>query len=104
MTELGLFDFDDDGHMRLNALYPDTSVEDVLMNTGSGQGSPVRSKLSLRRSADVAVEFIRRLDPLKVHEKEIRAEDMRRRSHSRLERKKSAREECHACSSRSIST
>jgi glutaconate CoA-transferase, subunit B len=33
VTELGLFDFDADGHMRLTALYPDISVDDVFENT-----------------------------------------------------------------------
>jgi glutaconate CoA-transferase subunit B len=78
VTELGLFDFDDDGHMRLNALYPDTSVEDVLMNTGFKPR--LASQIEIIPPPErLVVEFIRRLDPLKVHEKEIRAEDMRRR-------------------------
>lgn len=78
VTELGLFDFDDDGHMRLNALYPDTSVEDVLMNTGFKPR--LASQIEIIPPPErLVVEFIRRLDPLRVHEKEIRAEDMRRR-------------------------
>jgi glutaconate CoA-transferase subunit B len=77
LTELGLFDFDADGHMRLKALYPDTSVDDVLENT----------EFTPRLAAEMdtipvpdqpVVELIRRLDPLKVHEKEIRAGDQRR--------------------------
>jgi glutaconate CoA-transferase, subunit B len=78
VTELGLFDFDDDGHMRLNALYPDTSVEDVLMNTGFKPRLASHIEI-IPPPERLVVEFIRRLDPLKVHEKEIRAEDMRRR-------------------------
>lgn len=78
LTELGLFDFDAVGHMRLKALYPDTSIDDVLENT----------EFTPRRAAEIGtipapdrpvVELIRRLDPLKVHEKEIRAEDIQRR-------------------------
>jgi glutaconate CoA-transferase, subunit B len=77
LTELGLFDFDLDGHMRLKAVYPDTSVEDVFENT----------EFTPRLAAEIetlpvpdrpVVELVRRLDPLKIHEKEIRAEDMRR--------------------------
>jgi glutaconate CoA-transferase, subunit B len=77
VTELGLFDFDADGHMRLRALYPDTSVDDVLEST---EFEPrLAAKIDTIPSPDLpAVEFIRRLDPLKVHEKEIRAEDMAR--------------------------
>jgi glutaconate CoA-transferase, subunit B len=78
VTELGLFDFDADGHMRLNAQYPDTSVEDILNNTGFKPR--LASKIAIIPPPEGSVvEFIRRLDPLKVHEKEIRAEDMRRR-------------------------
>jgi glutaconate CoA-transferase subunit B len=72
-----LFDFDADGHMRLRALYPDTSVNDVLENTeftprlaGEIGTIPVPDR--------PVVALIRRLDPLKVHEKEIRAGDIRR--------------------------
>lgn len=77
VTELGLFDFDADGHMRLRALYPDTSVDDVLENT---EFKPtLAAKIDSIPSPDLpVVELIRRLDPLKVHEKEIRAEEMRR--------------------------
>jgi glutaconate CoA-transferase subunit B len=77
LTELGLFDFDPDGHMRLKALYPDTSVDDVLEHT----------EFAPRLAAEIGtipvpdrrvVEIIRRLDPLKMHEKEIRAADIKR--------------------------
>jgi glutaconate CoA-transferase, subunit B len=77
VTELGLFDFDSDGHMRLTALYPDTSIDDVLVNT--------EFKPSLAADIDTipppnlpVVDLIRRLDPLKIHEKEVRAEDKER--------------------------
>jgi glutaconate CoA-transferase, subunit B len=78
VTELGLFDFDADGHMRLRALYPDTSVDDVLDNT---EFKPkLAAKLDTIPAPDSrVVELIRRLDPLKVHEREIRGEDMGRR-------------------------
>lgn len=74
VTELGLFDFDADGHMRLTALYPDISVEDVLENT---EFKPAfAAEIDTIPAPDLSVvELIRRFDPLKVHEKEIRAED-----------------------------
>jgi glutaconate CoA-transferase, subunit B len=34
ITELGIFDFDADGHARLRAVFPDVSVEDVRRATG----------------------------------------------------------------------
>lgn len=77
VTELGLFDFDADGHMRLRALYPDMSVDDVLENT---EFMPrLAAKIDSIPSPDLlVVDLIRRLDPLKVHEKEIRAQEMGR--------------------------
>jgi glutaconate CoA-transferase, subunit B len=78
VTELGLFDFDADGHMRLTALYPDISVDDVFENT---EFTPmVAVKIGTIPTPDwPVIELIRRLDPLKVHEKEIRVEDSERR-------------------------
>jgi glutaconate CoA-transferase subunit B len=77
LTELGLFDFDADGYMRLQAVHPDISVEEVLENT---EFEPrLADEIATIPAPDRStVEFIRRLDPLKVHEKEIRAEDSRR--------------------------
>jgi glutaconate CoA-transferase, subunit B len=74
VTELGLFDFDADGHMRLKALYPDTSIDDILENT---EFKPrLAAHIETIPPPDLlVVDLIRRLDPLKVHEKEIRAED-----------------------------
>jgi glutaconate CoA-transferase, subunit B len=74
VTELGLFDFDADGHMRLKALYPDTSIDDILEST---EFKPrLAAHIETIPPPDLlVVDLIRRLDPLKVHEKEIRAED-----------------------------
>ena len=77
VTELGLFDFDVEGHMRLKAVYPDTSVEDVLENTGFKPRLAAKIE-TIPVPEPAAVDLIRQLDPLKVHEKEIRTEDMRR--------------------------
>jgi glutaconate CoA-transferase, subunit B len=77
VTELGLFDFDADGNMRLKALYPDTSIDDVLENT---EFTPrLAAEIGTLPAPDrPVIELIRRLDPLKVHEKEFRTEDVRR--------------------------
>ncbi len=34
MTDLGVFDFDAEGHARLRAVYPDISIDEVRANTG----------------------------------------------------------------------
>ena len=72
-----VIDFDADGHTRLRALYPDTSVDDILENTEFEPtlGAEIETIPAPEKKV---VELIRRLDPLKVHEKELRAEDMRR--------------------------
>jgi glutaconate CoA-transferase, subunit B len=78
VTELGLFDFDSDGQMRLRSLYPDTSVDDVLENTEFKPALAAKIE-TIPVPEHKVVALIRRLDPLKIHEKEIRAEDMERR-------------------------
>jgi glutaconate CoA-transferase subunit B len=79
VTELGVFDFDPRTHvMRLRALYPDTTAQEVLDNT---EFEPVIAP-------DVGltplptpehVDLIRRFDPLHTSQREFRAEDLRRR-------------------------
>lgn len=74
VTDLGLFDFDPEGLARLCAVRPGVDVDEIARNTG----------FELRTAATVGemavpdrevVELIRRLDPLKIHENEIRAAD-----------------------------
>ena len=77
VTELGLFDFDADGHARLHSVYPDVSVDEVMENTGFTPRLAAKVGIIAAPEREVR-ELIRRLDPLKVHEKEIRAEDMLR--------------------------
>ncbi len=77
ITELGLFDFDAEGHLRLRATYPDTTVEEIAANTGF----PLRladalMPMPLPDAKEVAL--IRRLDSLGVHRKELRASDLAR--------------------------
>jgi glutaconate CoA-transferase, subunit B len=74
VTELGIFDFDADGHMRLRALYPDASVDEVLEHTEFKPRFAAEIE-TISAPDSLVVELIRRLDPLKIHEKEIRAED-----------------------------
>jgi glutaconate CoA-transferase subunit B len=64
--------------MRLRGLYPDTTVDDVVANTGFaplmvGDLAPIALP-----DAEV-VAIIRALDPMRVHERELRAEDRDRR-------------------------
>jgi len=78
VTDLGLFDFGAAGGMRLRGLYPDTTVDDVVANTGFaplmvGQLAPIELP-----TAEV-VAIVRGLDPMRVHERELRPEDRDRR-------------------------
>ena len=74
VTELGVFDFDGSGHARLAAVYPDIDLAEVRENTGFEL--PVREDLSLVRLPTLEmVEFIRALDPLRIHERELRPEE-----------------------------
>lgn len=74
VTDLGLFDFDEEGHARLCAIRPDLTVEDVQQSTGfSMRVSPALTTLPVpdREICDL----IRRLDPLDVHLNEIQPHD-----------------------------
>ncbi len=78
VTDLGVFDFNDDGHLRLRQLYPDTTIEEVAENTGFDL--LVADDLSIAPlPSPEAVAIIRDLDPLGIHLKELRANDRRRR-------------------------
>lgn len=74
VTDLGLFDFDAEGHMRLRAVYPDVSIEDVFDNTGfvPHLADVIETLPAPTRSI---VELVRTLDPLGIHRREIRADD-----------------------------
>jgi glutaconate CoA-transferase subunit B len=77
VTELGVFDFDDAGHARLTALFPDIDIETVRENTGFA--FPVRQDLApISLPTPEMVEFIRVLDPLKIHEHELKSEESAR--------------------------
>jgi glutaconate CoA-transferase subunit B len=78
VTELGVFDFDQVTHvLRLRALYPDTSVQDVLDNTAF---EPVIAPDvgSAPLPAPEHVALIRRFDPLLTHQREFKSADLAR--------------------------
>jgi glutaconate CoA-transferase, subunit B len=78
VTDLGVFDFDAEGHLRLRAVYPDVDVAEVAANTGF----ELRVADDLHTAALPDAEglaLIRRLDPMGVHCKELRAADRERR-------------------------
>jgi glutaconate CoA-transferase subunit B len=78
VTDLGVFDFDGEGHLRLRQLYPDTTVEEISENTGFEIA--VADDLSTAPLPDVeVVSIIRGLDPLCIHLKELRPHDRERR-------------------------
>lgn len=78
VTELGVFDFDPETHvLRLRALYPDTSVQDVLDNTEfEPLIAPDVTTVPLPSAEDIAL--IRRFDPLGTHRREFKATDVSR--------------------------
>ncbi len=74
ITELGVFDFDPTGHVRVRAVWPGVSVEEVARNTGF----PLPTTDPLAEAPlppPEAIEFIRRFDPLRIHERELRPAD-----------------------------
>lgn len=79
VTELGLFDFDPDARMlRLRALYPDTTVQDVLESTEfEPLIGPEVGIVPLPTTEHVAL--MRRFDPLRIHEREFRPAELERR-------------------------
>ena len=77
ITDLGVFDFNDDGHLQLSAVYQDTSVELVAENTGFD--FPFTENLTTADLPDIEmIEFIRRLDPMKIHQRELGQADRER--------------------------
>lgn len=74
VTELAVFDFDETGHARLAALYPDIDVDTVRENTGFE--FPVREDIGVvPLPTREIVEVIRALDPLKIHERELKPKE-----------------------------
>jgi glutaconate CoA-transferase subunit B len=77
VTELGTFDFDAAGHARLTALYPDVDLDEVRASTGFD--FPVHAGLGpTPLPTPEMVEYLRALDPMAVHERELRPEERSR--------------------------
>jgi len=78
VTELGVFDFEPVTHvLRLRALYPDITVQDVLDNTEFGLViAPDVSLVPLPTPEHIAL--IRRFDPLRTHQREFKSTDLSR--------------------------
>ncbi len=78
VTELGVFDFEPVTHvLRLRALFPDTTVQDVLDNTEFEPViAPEVSTVPLPAPEHVAL--IRRFDPLRTHQREFKSADLSR--------------------------
>jgi glutaconate CoA-transferase subunit B len=77
VTELGVFDYDEDGQARLRQVFPDVSVEQVRAATGfelrvSAELRPV----PLPSAAEIAA--LRAVDPLGVRRSEFAPEELRR--------------------------
>jgi glutaconate CoA-transferase subunit B len=77
VTELGVFDYDEDGRARLRQLFPDVAVEDVRAATGFD----LRIAADLRQvplpsAAEIAA--LRGIDPLGVRRSEFAPEELRR--------------------------
>ena len=77
VTELGLFDYDAEGHARLQACYPDVDAAEIAANTGFAlRVADGFGVLPLPDAESIAI--IRRLDPMRVHARELRPPDRER--------------------------
>ena len=77
VTELGVFDYDDDGRARLRQVFPDVGVDEVQSSTGF----ELRVAADLRpvpmpSAAEIAA--LRAVDPLGVRRSEFAPEELRR--------------------------
>lgn len=79
VTELGVFDFEPRSHvLRLRALYPDTSVQDVLDNTEFTPEIALDVQ-TVPLPTPEQIALIRRFDPLNTHQREFKSTDVSRR-------------------------
>lgn len=81
VTELGIFDFDHRGHVRLRALWPGIDLTEVEQNTGFPLAVADRVTIAPLPPPE-AVDFIRRFDPLRTHERELHPQDRGRTLHT----------------------
>jgi glutaconate CoA-transferase, subunit B len=74
VTDLCIFGFNAEGHAELRSVYPDTSIE--LVRESTGFEFPVADNLLTAAMPEPEmIEFIRQLDPLKIHERELSQDD-----------------------------
>jgi glutaconate CoA-transferase, subunit B len=77
VTELGVFDFDNDGHARLRQLFPDVSVDDVEAATAFPlRVAPDLRPVAMPSAAELAA--VRAIDPLGVRRSEFSHDELRR--------------------------
>jgi len=77
LTELGLFDFEADGHARLRALFPDVQAEDVEKSTGFELRVALDRSL-LHEPSGSELAAVRHLDPLGVRRAEFAPAELER--------------------------
>lgn len=78
VTELGVFDFDGDGHARLRRLFPDVSLDDV--ETATGFELRVAGDLgAVPPPSPAEIAALRAVDPLGVRRSEFSASELERR-------------------------
>ncbi len=77
LTELGLFDFDTDGHARLRALFPDVGLADVEQATGFELRVALEPGL-LHPPSLAEVAAVRGIDPLGVRRAEFAPAELAR--------------------------
>lgn len=74
VTDLCIFGFNAEGHAELRFVYPDTSIE--LVSESTEFEFPVADNLLTAALPEPEmIEFIRQLDPLKIHERELSQDD-----------------------------
>ena len=77
VTELGVFDFDARGHVRLRATFPDVAVEDIHRATGFDL--PEAEEVAVLAPPSAAeIALVRRIDPLGVRRTEFAPDELRR--------------------------
>ncbi len=77
ITDLGVFDFTDEGHARLCAVYPDTTQELIAEHTEFS--FPVTNTLaSVKLPEPEMIEFIRAIDPMNIRQHEFSPADRQR--------------------------
>ncbi|GAC1309479.1 MAG: CoA-transferase subunit beta [Vulcanimicrobiaceae bacterium] len=77
VTELAVFDFDENGELRVRELYPDTTLADVMDHTEFEPHVAIDVR-TMPLPPPTVVAFIRALDPLGIHRKELREADLTR--------------------------